>query len=158
MLKCLWIYVYRMTTSQEKKENIHKANLNLRKIEKIITGRLTKPHILRYRLRILRRVESQNRKALPFFSNYLDRIIPLSTLPATSNSKEGILESVIGGIKIIGVILLHLAENNNLRVLKEENLDLFTLSVILITISYYFSKYGSVTIKIFISYSRERSS
>ena len=147
-----------MTTSQEKKGNIHKANLNLRKIEKIITGRLTKPHILRYRLRTLRRVESQNRKALPFFSNYLDRIIPLSTLPATSNSKEGILESVIGGIKIIGVILLHLAENNNLRVLKEENLDLFTLSVILITISYYFSKYGSVTIKIFISYSRERSS
>ena len=95
---------------------------------------------------------------LTLFSDYLDRIIPLYTLPETSNSKEGILESVIGGIKIIGVILLHLAENNNLRVLKEENLDLFTLSVILITISYYFSKYGSVTIKIFISYSRERSS
>ena len=87
---------------RKKKGYIDKENFNLRKIEKIMTERMMKkfkPDVFQVSTKNLRRIKSQDRKALTFYSNYLDKISPLSTLLTTSRSKEGILESVIDGRK-----------------------------------------------------------
>lgn len=80
---------------------VDKDNFNLRKIEKNMREKLIKkfkPEVFLSQNK-LRKSKPQERKMLTFYSNYIEKISPLSSLIRTSRSRIGILEHVIDGRK-----------------------------------------------------------
>lgn len=83
---------------------VDKENFNIRKLEKIMSERLVKkfrPETLRKNSQMLRKTKSQDKKAVTFYSNYIDKINPLSPMIKTTRSRQNILECVIDGRKML---------------------------------------------------------
>ena len=90
--------------SQKKFKPVDRDNFNIRKLEKIMSEKILKrrfkPDSLKSPSTNLRlKIKPQDRKAMTFYSNYIEKISPISSLHSTSRSKNSILECVINGRK-----------------------------------------------------------
>jgi hypothetical protein len=71
---------------------------NIKKLEKVMSERLLrkfKPEVIRVDTSLNKKNKSQDRKGQTFYSNYIEKISPLSSMIKTTRQKNNILESVI---------------------------------------------------------------
>lgn len=94
--------------SKKKFKPVDRDNFNIRKLEKIMSEKILKR---RFKTDSLKSPASTNRlkskphdrKAMTFYSNYIEKISPISSLHSVSRGKNNILECVINGRKNIKV-------------------------------------------------------
>ena len=92
----------RLITKYELKK-IDTDNFNLKKFEKIKSERVFKKsnHDLLKQNSRIKKVKSLDRKAKTFYSNYIDKISPLSSIIKSTRAQQNILENVIDGRKAL---------------------------------------------------------
>ena len=87
---------------KKKVKSLDKNNFNIRKLEKVMSEKLVKtfkPEVFRTGSKNFVKENPKDRKGTTFYSNYIEKISPLSSMIKNSRPKNNILEYVIDGRK-----------------------------------------------------------